>query len=186
MARRPRYGLALAFLYVAGAFVFNALHGPGGEDGSMQGALDALGIPYTGSGVLGSALAMDKRRSKQLWQGIGLATPGFTMLHADSDWQSVVDCFGGEQIDFAFIDGDHTYPFVKSDTAKAFEMLKPGGVVLWHDFAAKSPGVVQFAAEFTQTTPLFRIQNTCLLLHWDGVDPLAFEVDQDRIVAARR
>jgi D-alanine-D-alanine ligase len=72
-------------------FVFNALHGPGGEDGVMQGALDALGLPYTGSGVLGSALAMDKKRSKQLWQGIGLSTGGFVTLAADTDWQAVID-----------------------------------------------------------------------------------------------
>ncbi len=64
-------GVALAFI---------ALHGPGGEDGSMQGALQTLRIPYTGSGVLGSALAMDKKRSKQLWQGIGLSTGGFVPL----------------------------------------------------------------------------------------------------------
>ena len=74
--------------------VFIALHGPGGEDGSLQGALQALGVPYTGSGVLGSALAMDKKRSKQLWQGIGLATPGFVTLHAESDWQGVIEQFG--------------------------------------------------------------------------------------------
>ncbi|MCP4210572.1 MAG: D-alanine--D-alanine ligase [Halieaceae bacterium] len=74
--------------------VFIALHGPGGEDGSMQGALQALGLPYTGSGVLGSALAMDKQRSKQLWRGIGLATPEFTRLHAQTDWQEVVAQYG--------------------------------------------------------------------------------------------
>lgn len=74
--------------------VFIALHGPGGEDGSMQGALQALGLRYTGSGVLGSALAMDKKRSKQLWQGIGLATPGFVTLDTDSDWQGVIERFG--------------------------------------------------------------------------------------------
>lgn len=73
---------------------FNALHGPGGEDGSMQGALQALGILHTGSGVLGSALAMDKLRSKQLWQGIGLATGGFVTLTADTDWQAVIERFG--------------------------------------------------------------------------------------------
>ncbi|MGB2042368.1 MAG: D-alanine--D-alanine ligase, partial [Porticoccaceae bacterium] len=49
--------------------VFIALHGPGGEDGTLQGALEYLGIPYTGSGVLASALAMDKLRCKQMWQG---------------------------------------------------------------------------------------------------------------------
>jgi D-alanine-D-alanine ligase len=72
---------------------FIALHGPGGEDGSMQGALQTMGIPYTGSGVLGSALAMDKVRSKQLWQGMGLATGGFVTLAADTDWQRVIDRF---------------------------------------------------------------------------------------------
>ncbi|MEP5566909.1 MAG: D-alanine--D-alanine ligase [Halioglobus sp.] len=75
-------------------FAFNALHGPGGEDGTMQGALEALDIAYTGSGVLGSALAMDKRRSKQLWQGIGVATGGFEMLDANTDWQAVIDRLG--------------------------------------------------------------------------------------------
>jgi D-alanine-D-alanine ligase len=73
---------------------FIALHGPGGEDGSMQGALQTLDIPYTGSGVLGSALAMDKVRSKQLWQGMGLATGGFVTLAADTDWQQVIERFG--------------------------------------------------------------------------------------------
>jgi D-alanine-D-alanine ligase len=72
---------------------FIALHGPGGEDGSMQGALQTMGIPYTGSRVLGSALAMDKVRSKQLWQGMGLATGGFVTLAADTDWQGVIDRF---------------------------------------------------------------------------------------------
>ena len=75
-------------------FAFIALHGPGGEDGSMQGALQALEIPYSGSGVLGSALAMDKVRSKQLWQGIGVATGGFVTLCPDTDWQGVIDRFG--------------------------------------------------------------------------------------------
>lgn len=76
------------------SFAFIALHGPGGEDGSMQGALQMLGIPYTGSRVLGSALAMDKLRSKQLWQGMGVATGGFAALSADSDWQRVMDRYG--------------------------------------------------------------------------------------------
>jgi D-alanine-D-alanine ligase len=75
-------------------FAFNALHGPGGEDGSMQGALGMLGVPYTGSGVLGSALAMDKMRSKQLWQGIGIATGGFDVLEAGTDWAAVIDRLG--------------------------------------------------------------------------------------------
>jgi D-alanine-D-alanine ligase len=75
-------------------FVFNALHGPGGEDGVMQGALEMLGKPYTGSGVLGSALAMDKKRSKQLWQGIGLPTGGFESLTETTDWQGLISRYG--------------------------------------------------------------------------------------------
>lgn len=76
------------------SFAFNALHGPGGEDGSMQGALQALRIPYSGSRVLGSALAMDKLRSKQLWQGIGLSTGGFARLTPETRWQEVIDSLG--------------------------------------------------------------------------------------------
>jgi D-alanine-D-alanine ligase len=62
------------------ARAFNALHGRGGEDGVVQGLLEYLGVPCTGSGVLGSALAMDKLRTKQLWQGVGLPTPAFCVL----------------------------------------------------------------------------------------------------------
>jgi D-alanine-D-alanine ligase len=57
--------------------VFNILHGRGGEDGVLQGALEALRVPYTGSGVLGSALTMDKMRTKQVWQALGTADARF-------------------------------------------------------------------------------------------------------------
>jgi len=57
--------------------VFIALHGRGGEDGTVQGLLEIMGIPYTGSDVLGSALSMDKVRSKQVWQSLGLPTPAY-------------------------------------------------------------------------------------------------------------
>ena len=69
--------------------VFIALHGRGGEDGSLQGALDLLDIPYTGSGVLASALAMDKWRSKLVWQASGLPVPEYVVLDADSDFAAV-------------------------------------------------------------------------------------------------
>lgn len=59
---------------------FIMLHGRGGEDGMIQGALEVLGLPYTGSGVLGSALAMDKSRAKRMWQAHGLPTPPFAEL----------------------------------------------------------------------------------------------------------
>jgi D-alanine-D-alanine ligase len=67
--------------------VFNILHGShgGGEDGVLQGALEALGVPYTGSGVLGSALSMDKIRTKQVWLSVGLPTPAFVSLQRGED-----------------------------------------------------------------------------------------------------
>lgn len=60
--------------------VFIALHGKGGEDGQLQGALETLGLPYTGTGVLGSALGMDKMRTKYLWRGLDLPTPDFVVV----------------------------------------------------------------------------------------------------------
>ncbi len=65
--------------------VFNILHGRGGEDGVLQGALETLGIPYTGSGVLASALSMDKLRTKLCWAGAGLPTPRWMLLRGDED-----------------------------------------------------------------------------------------------------
>lgn len=64
---------------------FIVLHGRGGEDGQIQGALQTLGIPYTGSGVMGSAIAMDKYRTKLMWGGVGLATPDYQLLRNLSD-----------------------------------------------------------------------------------------------------
>ena len=64
---------------------FIILHGRGGEDGSMQGLLECLGIPYTGSGILASALAMDKLRTKQVWQSLGIPTPRHAVLASESD-----------------------------------------------------------------------------------------------------
>ena len=67
--------------------VFNILHGNrgGGEDGVLQGLLDALGVAYTGSGVLGSALSMDKIRTKQVWLAVGLPTPAYVSLQRGED-----------------------------------------------------------------------------------------------------
>lgn len=69
---------------------FIVLHGRGGEDGTMQGALELLGVPYTGSGVLASALGMDKTRTKQLWLGCGLPTPAYARLTANTDFAQVI------------------------------------------------------------------------------------------------
>jgi D-alanine-D-alanine ligase len=74
--------------------VFIALHGRFGEDGTVQGILEWLGIPYTGSGVLASALAMDKLRSKQLWQASGLPTPPYEAIAASTDFGAVAARLG--------------------------------------------------------------------------------------------
>ena len=64
---------------------FIALHGRGGEDGVIQGMLETLGMPYTGSGVLGSALGMDKLRTKQVWQSAGISTPAFKVFSSAAE-----------------------------------------------------------------------------------------------------
>lgn len=69
---------------------FIVLHGRGGEDGVMQGVLEQFGVPYTGSGVMASAIGMDKARTKQLWLGCGLPTPTYRRLSADCDFAAVV------------------------------------------------------------------------------------------------
>lgn len=74
--------------------VFIALHGRYGEDGTIQGALELLGIPYTGSGVMASALAMDKWRTKLLWQAAGVPTPRYELLAAGSDFDAVAARLG--------------------------------------------------------------------------------------------
>ncbi len=69
---------------------FIALHGRGGEDGCMQGTLELLGLPYTGSGVLASALGMDKLRTKQVWLAQGLPTPAYRRMSAGMDLDALV------------------------------------------------------------------------------------------------
>ena len=70
--------------------VFIALHGRFGEDGTVQGALEVMKIPYTGSGVMASALAMDKWRTKLVWTAAGIPTPKYVMARRDTDWDKVV------------------------------------------------------------------------------------------------
>jgi D-alanine-D-alanine ligase len=77
----PREGYARAFI---------ALHGRYGEDGTVQGALETLGIPYTGSGVMASALAMDKWRTKLVWLASGIPTPRYRIVDAATDWMALV------------------------------------------------------------------------------------------------
>ncbi len=89
-AERPLWDLKAAGF----ARAFIALHGRGGEDGTVQGALELMGLPYTGSGVMASALCMDKWRTKLVWHAEHLPTPAWHILRADSDWDAVADELG--------------------------------------------------------------------------------------------
>ena len=90
----PRDNGLVGLEQLAPSVVFVALHGRGGEDGTLQGALELLDIAYTGSGVLASALGMDKQRTKQVWSAVGLPTPESIMLDEAADWSAVVAQLG--------------------------------------------------------------------------------------------
>lgn len=74
--------------------IFNILHGAGGEDGVLQGALEILGLPYTGCGVMASAISMNKLMTKRVWIGAGLPTPAYRVLTAETDFAAIVDELG--------------------------------------------------------------------------------------------
>jgi predicted O-methyltransferase YrrM len=96
-----------------------------------------------------------------------------TQLHGDSRTFDYAPYRAS--IDFVFVDGGHSYEMIANDTEKAFTMLRPGGVVVWHDFAPKGRDVVLFAREFSRTRPLFWVVDTSLLVYVDGVDPLTYD-----------
>ncbi len=107
------------------ARVFNILHGRGGEDGVLQGALDALGVPYTGSGVLGSALTMDKIRTKKVWLTEGLPTPRFVHVRTRADLDRARAELGLPMIVKPAHEGSSvgvTRVFADSDLAAAYEL----------------------------------------------------------------
>lgn len=80
----------------AGSFdrAFNILHGPGGEDGQIQGLLEILQLPYTGCGVMASSISMDKLMTKRIWEGMGLPTAKYRVLEMNTDFEEVVDSLG--------------------------------------------------------------------------------------------
>jgi len=140
-------------------FVFNLLHGPGGEDGTLQGLFELMKLPYSGSGVLGSALTMDKVRTKQVWRGAGLPTPRFTVLTADTDWTALIDEFGEVFVKPA-LEGS-SIGMSKAATGEAlFEAYRRaeayGGEVLAEQFVAGSEYTVAILGE--RALPSIRIQ----------------------------
>jgi D-alanine-D-alanine ligase len=110
--------------------VFIALHGRFGEDGTVQGALETLHIPYTGSGVMSSALAMDKWRTKLVWLASGIATPKYAVLNANTDWQQVARDLGLPLIVKPAREGS-TIGITKVNTAN--ELPAAYGLAVQHD-----------------------------------------------------
>jgi len=140
-------------------FAFNLLHGPGGEDGTLQGLFELMRMPYSGSGVLGSALTMDKVRTKLLWQGAGLPTPPFERLTQDSDWQALLDRYGvlfvkpareGSSLGMAKVDS------VEGLQAAFEEARHFGGDVLAEQFVSGPEYTVAILG--TRALPSIRIQ----------------------------
>ena len=137
-----------------------ALHGRFGEDGTVQGALELMGIPYTGSGVMSSALAMDKWRTKLIWQAIGIRTPRCAMLTAQSDFAAVARDLGLPLIVKPSREGS-TIGLSKvaaaGDVAAAYaRAAEHDAMVLAEEFIAGTEVTAAILGD--QTLPLVRIQ----------------------------
>ncbi|MDD5296681.1 MAG: D-alanine--D-alanine ligase [Rhodocyclaceae bacterium] len=139
--------------------VFIALHGRGGEDGTVQGALEILGIPYTGSGVMASAIAMDKWRTKMIWLSAGLPTPRYRILERDMDWNAVVRDLGLPLFVKPAREGSSvgaTKVVAAWELAGAFEAaVEHDPLVLAEEFVAGSELTAAFLGE--QALPLVKI-----------------------------
>jgi len=139
---------------------FVALHGRGGEDGVIQGALECMGISYTGSGVAGCALSMDKLACKRLWSGMGLATPDFRVLNENTNWQEVIHHLGLPLI----VKPVHEGSSLGMTQVHEADML----AVAWEEAAAYDPVVIAEqwidGAEYTaailgnEVLPLIRLE----------------------------
>ena len=120
------------------ARVFIALHGRFGEDGTVQGALEVMRMPYTGSGVMASALAMDKWRTKLVWDASGVPTPRFAMVKESTAWDKVLDLLGLPLI---------VKPAREGSTIGLTKVLSPADLVPAYRLAAKFDDLV-IAEEF--------------------------------------
>ena len=137
-----------------------ALHGRFGEDGTVQGALELMGIPYTGSGVMASALALDKWRTKLIWQAVGIPTPRYALLDATSDFNAVAHELGLPLIVKPVREGS-TIGLSKvtaaADLAKAYRRAaQHDSLVLAEEFIAGQELTATILGD--ETLPLVRIQ----------------------------
>ena len=137
-----------------------ALHGRFGEDGTVQGALELMGIPYTGSGVMASALALDKWRTKLIWQAVGIPTPRYALLDATSDFNATARDLGLPLIVKPVREGS-TIGLSKvtaaADLAAAYRRAaRHDALVLVEEFIAGQELTVSILGE--RALPLVRIQ----------------------------
>jgi D-alanine-D-alanine ligase len=139
---------------------FIALHGRYGEDGTVQGALELLGIPYTGSGVMASALALDKWRTKLIWQAVGIPTPRYELLTEAADAEAVVERLGLPLIVKPVCEGSTiglTKVTAAGQLAPAYRAAaKYDRLVLVEEFVAGQELTVSILGE--QALPIIRIE----------------------------
>lgn len=150
--------------------VFNILHGRGGEDGVIQGALELLGLPYTGCGVKASAISMDKLMTKRLWLGAGLPTPHYRVLTPETDFAAVVAELGLPLI---------VKPASEGSSIGISKVTEAAALKSAYEAAAKSDPVVIVeqwitGAEYTagilagEPLPLIRIEVPGVLYDYDA------------------
>ena len=150
--------------------VFNILHGRGGEDGVIQGALELLDLPYTGCGVKASAISMDKLMTKRLWLGAGLPTPNYRVLTAETDFEAVVEELGLPLI---------VKPASEGSSIGISKVTEAAALKSAYEAAAKSDPVVIVeqwitGAEYTagilagEPLPLIRIEVPGVLYDYDA------------------
>ncbi len=150
--------------------VFNILHGRGGEDGVIQGALELLDLPYTGCGVKASAISMDKLMTKRLWLGAGLPTPNYRVLTAETDFEAVVAELGLPLI---------VKPASEGSSIGISKVTEAAALKSAYEAAAKSDPVVIVeqwitGAEYTagilagEPLPLIRIEVPGVLYDYDA------------------
>jgi D-alanine-D-alanine ligase len=140
---------------------FIALHGRGGEDGTVQGTLEVLGLPYTGSGVMGSAIAMDKWRTKMIWLANGLPTPRYRILTARDDWNAVARELGLPLIVKPANEGS-TLGLTKVTSAEKLEQAYELAANKYHDIALAEQFIdgSEYTASIVadEALPLIRIE----------------------------
>ncbi len=129
---------------------------------------------YPGDLKIGRAVRAVHDRGLQghFYQGTD-AAQRVVQLHGDSRTFDYGPYAG--RMDFVFVDGGHTYDLVANDTQRALTLIRPGGVIVWHDFAPKGRDVARLGREFARDRPLFWISDTSLLVYVDGVDALAHD-----------